>query len=444
MNPRHTGRRWLAASLLGLLGSLAALPAHALPSFSRQTGEECTACHIGGFGPQLTPHGMKFKIGGYTDSDGKDGHVPLSAMLIGNSANLRKGSADLIADGAQRSNNNLSLQEFSVFVAGRLAPHVGTFTQVTYSGIENKTAIDNMDVRIAREFEVNGSPTTFGVSVNNSPTTQDPFNTLPAWRFPYTSPDLTFGPGASTLLDGTLEQAVLGTTAYAFTEGGLLVEAGGYNNIGRRTLKRLGVMPDAVLDRTAPYGRIALLKDYRKQAFSVGMVGMQAHVRPLDDPSGSADKLTDVGIDGSWQYLGNRRHIFTVDGSVIRERQDRLVTAADNPSGTLYQSTVAGSYYYEQKYGLTARLFNTHGSSDATYYGDGFRNGSPDSRGYTLQADWTPLSKSERFGTFLNLRLGMQYTGYTMFNGANSQQTYDGTRRPGDNNTFSVFVWGAY
>lgn len=45
----------------------------ALPSFARQTGESCDACHVGSFGPQLTTHGMKFKLGGYTESDGKAG-----------------------------------------------------------------------------------------------------------------------------------------------------------------------------------------------------------------------------------------------------------------------------------------------------------------------------------------------------------------------------------
>jgi len=36
---------------------LLALPrtAHAVPSFAAQTGQPCTACHVGAFGPQLTP-----------------------------------------------------------------------------------------------------------------------------------------------------------------------------------------------------------------------------------------------------------------------------------------------------------------------------------------------------------------------------------------------------
>ena len=44
---------------LGSLGSMLAAPAaQAVPSFAAQTGQPCTACHIGGFGPQLTPLGF--------------------------------------------------------------------------------------------------------------------------------------------------------------------------------------------------------------------------------------------------------------------------------------------------------------------------------------------------------------------------------------------------
>jgi hypothetical protein len=71
-------RRALPACLL-LLG-LAAGTAHAVPSYARQTGSDCAACHVGAFGPQLTPYGIQFKLGGYTDTDGKEGKVPLSGM----------------------------------------------------------------------------------------------------------------------------------------------------------------------------------------------------------------------------------------------------------------------------------------------------------------------------------------------------------------------------
>ena len=54
----------LTIAIVALLQTAA--PANAIPAFARQTGQPCTACHIGGFGPQLTPLGTAFKIGGHT------------------------------------------------------------------------------------------------------------------------------------------------------------------------------------------------------------------------------------------------------------------------------------------------------------------------------------------------------------------------------------------
>ena len=59
--PWGTMRIWskflpgLALAALGLFLNIS--PAEALPAFAAQTGQPCTACHIGGFGPQLTPLG---------------------------------------------------------------------------------------------------------------------------------------------------------------------------------------------------------------------------------------------------------------------------------------------------------------------------------------------------------------------------------------------------
>src|SRR6185437_1651926 len=73
----------LIPAMIGL--TMATKPAAAIPAFASQTGQSCTACHIGGFGPQLTPVGRAFKIGGYTQGGGEGwaAHVPLAAMAIG-------------------------------------------------------------------------------------------------------------------------------------------------------------------------------------------------------------------------------------------------------------------------------------------------------------------------------------------------------------------------
>ena len=64
--------------------------AQAVPSYARQTGSECASCHVGGFGPQLTPYGIRFKINGYTDTDGKEGKIPLSAMMVVNATRTKQ------------------------------------------------------------------------------------------------------------------------------------------------------------------------------------------------------------------------------------------------------------------------------------------------------------------------------------------------------------------
>ena len=82
------------------------------------------------------------------------------------------------------TNNNTNLQEASLFLAGKLSDHIGSFSQVTYSDISRKLALDNVDVRYANNATLWGSSVNWGVSVNNNPTLQDLWNSTPAWRFP--------------------------------------------------------------------------------------------------------------------------------------------------------------------------------------------------------------------------------------------------------------------
>ena len=39
-----------------------------MPDLAAQTGQPCTMCHVGGFGPQL---GRAFDVGGYTQTGGE-------------------------------------------------------------------------------------------------------------------------------------------------------------------------------------------------------------------------------------------------------------------------------------------------------------------------------------------------------------------------------------
>src|SRR5437763_1053187 len=65
-----------------IAGLLAETPSQAIPAFADQTGFHCAQCHVGAFGPQLTPTGRIFKLGGYTLRTNWDA-VPLALMAVG-------------------------------------------------------------------------------------------------------------------------------------------------------------------------------------------------------------------------------------------------------------------------------------------------------------------------------------------------------------------------
>src|SRR5579862_10013280 len=59
----------IAVFALSVFSTIGFAPsAQALPSFARQTGQPCGACHTDFAG--LTPYGRRFKIGGYTYGGG--------------------------------------------------------------------------------------------------------------------------------------------------------------------------------------------------------------------------------------------------------------------------------------------------------------------------------------------------------------------------------------
>lgn len=409
-----------ATALLGLSASMA----QAVPSYARQTGAECAACHVGGFGPQLTPYGIKFKINGYTDSDGGSDKVPLSAMLTGTATHT-----DAPGDNGKR--NNSVLQEASVFVAGRLSENIGTFIQATYSGVDKISSLDQVDIRYVRNLLFGGKEATVGLSLNTNPTLTDPFNTLGQWRFPYISSDFNAGlDGPRSPLIENLGGSVVGLNAYGFFDNSLYAEVGLYNTLSKSAAEAVNADYAGKFKGVGTYWRLAYFKDMKKDNFSVGLFGMNARQQTPDvAASGDYDRYNDVGIDASYQFLGNRQHIFSVNTSYVREWSKLNATAPASASSTLNQFRLATSYHYNQTWGATAGIFDTRGSSNAMY-----DNGRPNTSGYMLQADWTPWGKEGSWASpWANVRVGLQYTGYQRFNGTSDHA--------GDNNTTTLFVW---
>jgi hypothetical protein len=194
------------------------------------------------------------------------------------------------------------------------------------------------------------------------------------------------------------------------------------------------------IDPNAIYWRLNYIKDMNTQAFSAGLVGFNLSRQPERDPAGPVNRYRDIGVDASYEYLGNGRHNLAAYTSFIREDQTRSDMAADNLYGRLYEFRFNTSYYYDQSYGVTLGRFATRGTTDVTLYGP---TGSPDTTGTILQVDWTPWGKESSWARpYANARVGLQYTMYDKFDG--SRTNYDGAgRNASDNNTLFLFLWVA-
>lgn len=431
-------------------------PAAAVPAFAQQTGQNCAACHVGGYGPQLTPFGREFKIGGYTLR--LHPSIPLSAMAVASYVHTAKAQDEPPTEDAKR-NNNLSFDEGSVFLAGGLGSHLGGFAQVTYSGADEAWAWDNVDLRVVNTGKIGGKDLVYGLTVNNNPGIEDPWNTLPAWGFPYTDSDYAPAPDIAPLIDGGLGQGVIGMTAYGWLDSRFYLEAGGYSTPSRGTLRWLGADPNdpGDINGIAPYGRLAYQAGLGGGTIEVGAFALKSAIWPGRDRStGSTDRFTDFGVDASWVKT-LKSGTLTLNGRYVHEDQSLdgtcelgmddgsipvvpLSQCADN---SLDAEHLDASYYWHNAVGLTVSGFNVSGSENPFVYGD-FRTMRPDSTGLQFQIDGTPFGKGKSpLGSRFNMRVGVQYTLYTRFNG--TRHDFDGSgRNAADNNTLRVFTWVAF
>jgi hypothetical protein len=208
--------------------------ARAVPNYAQQTGQPCTACHIGAYGPQLTAFGRAFKIGGYTQTGGDNTTpVPLSLMLLGSYSNTTKGQGAPAANNSG-ANGNFAMDQISVFAGGRITDYAGAFVQGTFDGITSAFKLDNTDLRLTKPFDVGNSELRLGLDINNGPTVQDPYNSTYAWGYPYVASALVPTPAAQPLLAGGLIGNSIGATMYAWYDRSSYLDAGVYNTYGPR------------------------------------------------------------------------------------------------------------------------------------------------------------------------------------------------------------------
>jgi hypothetical protein len=413
------------------------------PSYARQTGLACSACHT--HYPELTAMGRQFKLNGYVFRRGSDSLQGRSAggqqnMLLGlvTPLSFMLQTSYTATSKAQPGTQNGTVffpDQLSIFTGGEITPHVGGFLQITFDPQSGSLGVDNADFRFANHTVAFGRPTIYGLSLNNNPTVQDVWNSTPAWGFPYASSSAAPAPASATLIDGSLGGQVAGLTAYTMWGEHLYLEAGAYRAapLGIQRPLLLDAAAEGQIQGFAPYWRVAVPMNFGQHYLSVGAYGMSARQFPGDFTLPTT-RTTDVALDVSYMVpVGNNS--FTVDGTWIHESQHNRPGAL-NVDNTLKTLRFAAMFHVGQRWAFTLAPFSTTGTVDAGLYApdptsiNGSRTGSPASSGVIAEADLMPWQ---------NLRLQAQYVAYSKFNGASSN--YDNGRNAADNNTLYLITW---
>lgn len=417
---------------------------YAVPSFKRQTGLSCTACHT--VYPELNNFGRHFKIMGYTMSKSNkpyDWPPPISGVLKISYSHVDKdlppGSVeDTWANISNSTKNDVvyAPKIAGIYYAGKIYDKLGAFIQANYGGVDDNFFLDITDIRYAdmtpsRNFM-------YGIMVNNAPTLGDPWNSTPAWSFPYEGSDIAPTPAASPLIEGDLqEQQVGGAGLYGLFMNKLYVQASVYrsNRNGVTSVLGAGTDTTTVVDGAMPYWRIAFMHMWASHALEFGTYGMTADIYPEGMTYGNTNSFRDIGFDAQYQYVTGK-HTFSVAGAWIQERQDWdadfALGRASNNSTDLDKFRLNVNYFHRISLGSVGGIigfFSINGDSDALMYTpdpiDGSRTGSPDSRWFIVEGD---------FVLYNQYKLALQYVMYDKFNGADSN--YDGFGRDAsDNNT---------
>jgi hypothetical protein len=465
-----------AASLVVVTALAATQHALAVPSFARQTGMACEACHT--VYPELTHFGRVFKASGYLlvnlkqvrDVTGKKEELlelaqtpALSIMAQVSYTQLKTGLPDLAnttLPGVAQNGTAGFPQQLGIFYAGKIAPHFGAWFQLTYSNSSGSISIDNSDLRFADTMALpDAKSLTYGLSLNNNPTVQDLWNSTPAFGFPYATSNATVSPLAAAEIDSRLGQNVAGLTAYALWNESLYGELGGYRSAKQGTTNALtgaaGPLDGTasnVIQGLAPYWRLAYEHNWDRHSIEVGAYGADFKLLPGGNSTtpvplnGPFNRFKDVAEDLQYQFVTDD-HQFSVAGTHIHEAMSLDASfasgAAANPSNTLTTTRLWATYYYRRRVGGTLGFFSTTGSVDTGLYGPTpaggagvitSANGSPDTRGWIAEVNYLP---------WLNVKLSAQYVSYTKFNGDSSN--YDGVgRSASDNNALYLLLWFAY
>ena len=430
--PESNFTQWLFILIVFLLPINVA---EALPSYARQTQMSCTACHPSF--PELNSFGRQFKMNGYTltttgtINDQGDSinprtrlnllsNLPLSVMIQSSFSNIAKD-----VDG-QQNNSGQFPQQLSMFFAGQITPHIGSFIQMTYAN--GSFGMDNADIRYSNTTNFGSNSLVYGLTLNNNPTLQDLWNTSPAFRFPYSSSTTAPFPAKRTLIE-SLGGQVIGIGTYGLLNNLIFAEFSTYRSAQIGAHNPPDITNKNVVKDFIPYWRVALQHEWDKNYIELGTTGI-ASTQYLNGISGALDKFVDIGFDVQYERIMPVGTL-SFHSSYTFENENRGDSASLSTSTKYdFQSFKAdGNVFLKNGCGATIGYFNNTGSADIANFPTG--SNKPNSSGFIFELEYLP---------WYNTKFAAQYVAYQKFDG--SSTNYDGLRRnAANNNTIYLLAW---
>ncbi len=412
--------KWYLGILVGTLATgLFVNQAEAVPSFARQTGMACAACHT--VFPELNSFGRTFKLNGYTLTGITQVEAKTSKDASGLQFNQIPPLSAMLQVAGTYTQSQTPTQQFSLpdqlsfFFAGEISPNLGSFIQITMDNTGEKFAMDNTDIRYANH----AGNTTYGVTVNNSPTVQDLWNSTPAWGFPWTHGNDVNNP----VIAGSFAQKVMGLGGYADWGNGIYTELSLYREtvaLDAPSGVQNGTSTQQVrLASPAPYWRLAWNKTFSGGDYlMLGTYGLQSVVVDGTSYAGATDKYNDAALDMQYEHPLTNGNMLSVHASYTTEQQaldlSNSLDSAKPLSATMGSTRVDGTYHWG--YHVAATLGYAGNTSDTSSYQD---------TAYTAQVSYLPWQ---------NTKFTAQYVAYTQKGGDTSSSV-------SDNNTFLLQGW---
>ena len=460
MNKTTLASSWRLLAL-PLVGGMMVQSAHAVPSFARQTGLACEACHS--MFPELTPFGRQFKLNGYTMTGIKQVEAsssntgsgvklnqipPLSAMIQTQITNVRDNNIKNKDGSAAQAQDNMSFpRQFSLFYAGEISSHMGSMLQITG---ENGGSIsqDNSEVRYANQTMLLGSPVTYGVTLNNSPGMEDLWQDTPTWGYPFIHPSGTPAGGANSAnayMAHGLGGAVAGLGLYTMIDNHYYADFTLYRSTSTQSWTLTNQAPGQ-FNGLAPYGRLAYQTDIGNGDIEIGGWFMAANLTNLTGPNNTglgspSDRTVDRAVDLQYELpLGDNELV--VHSYYVHESDDMRSMNA----GMAYLNSfkLQGEMHFNNKQSVGLMLTRSTGTNNDSSFN--IQNDdmpvnqtnlppnaafiSPQSTAWVLQYNVLPWE---------NVQLGAQYWMFTKYNGNSGFNYNNGDAHAND--TAMLYGW---